>query len=350
MLPDFVRRDADLGTSNTLALPARAELFARIESTQQLAAVATSKSLAGLPRFILGGGANVVLGDTLPGLVLQIAQAGREFLGDDADAHYIAAAAGENWHDFVCWTLAAGFSGLENLALIPGTVGAAPIQNIGAYGIEVGALVDHLEAIDLHDGSQRRFAAADCGFAYRDSIFKRQGWHLEGRYAITRVVFRLPKAWQAQRDYGEVNSELARRGWETPTPQQMAEAICAIRRRKLPDPAQTPNAGSFFQNPLVNGEEAAHLLALHPQMPCQIHGDGRCKLAAGWLIEQAGWKGRALGPVSMYAQQALVLVNSGGASAHDVVALSDAVRAEVRRIFAVDLQPEPVFVGARPAI
>ncbi len=339
-MPDLCRTGVDLSACNTLALPARATSYARIDEAAQLAA----PEFAAQRRFILGGGSNLVLTGDFEGLVLHMAIPGRRLLREDADAWYVEAGAGENWHDFVQWTLAQGWPGLENLSLIPGTVGAAPIQNIGAYGLEVGERFHSLTAWDFE---KRAFLTVDrnrCRFAYRDSLFKQEGWHLSGRLAITTVVFRLPKAWVANFRYADVAQELAARKIAVPTPREVAEAIVAIRGRKLPDPAQTPNAGSFFHNPVVDAARAATLAADYPALPCYSQPDGRVKLAAGWLIEQAGWKGKRLGPVGMYEKQALVLVNHGGATGADVRRTMAAVQAAVREKFAVDLTPEPIFI------
>lgn len=344
MLPDFVQSRVDLSARNTLALPAKAEFLATLTETGQLAELVAHPEFRHRPRFILGGGSNVVLADDFPGLMIAVALRGRACLQVDDDACTIAAAAGENWQDFVQWTLEAGYPGLENLSLIPGTVGAAPVQNIGAYGLEAGELIDHLEAVDLQDGKTRRFTADDCAFGYRHSLFKREGWHLTGRMLITQVVFRLPRRWQPRMTYGEVAAELDRAGVAHPDPKQMAHAIVRLRRKKLPDPAVLPNAGSFFQNPLVSAAFAAALASAHPTLPCYPQADGRVKLAAGWLIEQVGWKGRNLGRAGMYENQALVLVNRGGAEGGDVLNLSRAVREAVFARFGVHLVPEPVVV------
>ena len=327
-------------TCNTLALPAMAERYLKITAPEQLA----DPGLRDTARFVLGGGSNVVLSPEIDRLVLHMAIPGRALIGEDEAAWYVAAGAGENWHDFVQWTLAQGWPGLENLSLIPGTVGAAPVQNIGAYGLEVG---DCLHAVTAWDFEKQAFFTVDrqaARFAYRDSLFKQSCWHLDGRVAITRVVFRLPKAWQANLRYADVAQELAQREITKPSAQDVAQAVIAIRQRKLPDPAQVPNAGSFFHNPIVPPEQAARLKADHPTLPCYPQPDGRVKLAAGWLIEQAGWKGRDLGPVGMYEKQALVLVNRGGATAADVRRTMAAVQADVRARFAVDLTPEPIFI------
>ena len=335
-----LRRDVDLRAANTLALPGRAAFYTEVATPGELAA----PELARRPRFVLGGGSNLVLTGDFDGLVLRMAIPGKCLLKEDADALYVEAGAGENWHDFVQWTLARGWPGLENLSLIPGTVGAAPIQNIGAYGVELGECFHSLTAWDFE---KKAFFTVDrdaCRFAYRDSLFKQDGWHLDGRIAISAVVFRLPRAWRANCRYAELAGELDARGITAPTPRDVADAVIAVRRRKLPDPVQTPNAGSFFHHPLVDAARAAALAAAWPALPRYPQPDGRVKLAAGWLIEQAGWKGRNLGPVGMYAKQALVLVNAGGATGADVRRTMAAVQAAVHERFAVDLIPEPVFL------
>ena len=336
---------AALRALNTLALPASATWLARIDDVRQLAALRADPRLAGRPRFILGGGSNIVLAGDFDGLMLQVALTGRACVAEDTDAWYVRAGAGESWHDFVQWTLAQGWPGLENLSLIPGTVGAAPIQNIGAYGLEVAERFHSLRAIDLVDGQERSFAASDCRFGYRDSVFKQEGWHRDGRFLIVDVTFRLPKRWQPVTRYADVANELAARDIAAPTARDIADAVIAIRRRKLPDPATLPNTGSFFQNPLVDGAVAAALHTAHPALPQYPQADGRVKLAAGWLIEQAGWKGKDLGPAGMYEQQALVLVNRGGATGSDVCALAAAVQADVAALFGVTLVPEPIYLG-----
>ena len=340
-LPAFVEHHVELSTRTTLALPAQAALFAEISSTDQLA------QLSGVakPRsFVLGSGSNLVLSGDFDGLVLHMAIKGRKLLREESDAWIVHAGAGENWHDFVQWTLAQGWPGLENLSLIPGTVGAAPIQNIGAYGLEVADRFHSLEAFDMLTGKSLSFDRAACRFAYRDSAFKQEGWHLNGRFVITGVNFRLPKIWQALTRYADVAAELDRHDIGTPSAQQLAEAIIAIRQRKLPDPANLPNVGSFFHNPVVEASLADRLESEHPRLPRYAQPDGRFKLAAGWLIEQSGWKGKNLGPVGMYEKQALVLVNRGSATGGDVTALMRAVQRDVFEKFGVELTPEPIFI------
>lgn len=332
--------NVDLSSFNTLALPGQAARYQKITAPGQL----TAANLANEKRFILGGGSNLVLTGNFDGLVLHMAIPGKRLLKEDGEAWYVEAGAGENWHDFVQWTLQQGWPGLENLSLIPGTVGAAPIQNIGAYGLEVGECFHSLTAWDFEKQGIVGFDRENCRFAYRDSLFKQQGWHLSGRMAITSVVFRLPKAWQPNIRYADVTQQLAAQEIATPTPLDIAAAIIAVRQRKLPDPAQTPNTGSFFHNPVIEADLAERIAADYPDLPRYPQPDGRVKLAAGWLIEQAGWKGKNLGPVGMYEKQALVLVNRGGATGADVLRTMAAVQAAVQTRFGVALTPEPIFL------
>ncbi len=339
--PDFIHPDVDLAARNTLALPGRAAFYAEITAPKQLVALAGKLAVR---RFVHGGGSNLVVSGDFDGLMLHMAIAGRELAGEDADAWYVRAGAGENWHDFVLWTLARGWPGLENLVLIPGTVGAAPTQNISAYGVELAERFATLEACDTRSGRSVHFARSDCRFGYRDSIFKQEGWHLDGQLAVTAVTFRLPKIWRGVTRYGGVAAELAAREIRTANAEQIAAAVIAVRQRRLPDPRDLPNAGSFFHNPVVDAKTAESLQTVHPDLPCFAQPDGRVKLSAGWLIEQCGWKGKKLGPVGMYEKHALVLVNAGGASGADVVVLMRAIQRDVREKFGIRLSPEPVFL------
>ncbi len=329
-----------LDTCNTFGLPGTAARYLRVDSVPALVAAARAGQLRG-PRLVLGGGSNVVFCGDVDRLVLHVALSGREVVDEDAHATRVAASAGENWHAFVRWTLEQGLPGLENLSLIPGTVGAAPVQNIGAYGLELAERFDHLEAVDLDSGDTLRLNRDDCRFGYRDSIFKQA---LAGRVLITRVVFRLPRPWQPVLGYADVAAWLAERGIATPTAMQVSDAVIAIRQQKLPDPAQAGNAGSFFKNPVVDTAIAQRLLAEHPHAPHYPQPDGRTKLAAGWLIDQCGWKGRALGPVACHDRQALVLVNRGGATGADVRRIAERIQADVQARFGIALEPEPIFV------
>lgn len=338
-MPFIFQTEYPLDRLNTFGLPCIARRYAQIMSPGQLVMLVRTGELAGETPVLLGGGSNLLLPERLDATVLQMAIPGRELIGSDDDHHFVRAGAGENWHDFVRWTLAMGWPGLENLSLIPGTVGAAPVQNIGAYGLEMCERFLVLEAVDLKSGAIVSLDYEACHFGYRDSLFKREG---AGRFAITSVTFCLPKRWTPLTRYLDVARELAARGIIDPTPLNVSEAIIAIRSRKLPNPAELGNAGSFFKNPVVPAELYASLQASHPAIPGHRQFDGSYKLAAGWLIEQAGWKGRNLGPVGMYAKQALVMVNQGGATRRDVQALAAAVQQDVLKSFGVGLEVEPI--------
>lgn len=330
-----VQQDYDLSPCNTLQLPARAAYYLPLHSEADLQAVLDDATLQSLPKQVLGGGSNLWLPSHVPGLTLGMRFSGKELRDEDQDSWLVAAAGGENWHDFVQWTLAQGWPGLENLSLIPGTVGASPIQNIGAYGVEIKDYFHSLSAIHLQSGARRDFTLAECKFAYRSSVFKQEE---ANRWLISEVVFRLPKAWRAKLDYGDIRKLAG----DTPTPQAVADAIMHTRRSKLPDPALLANAGSFFHNPQISAAQAEQLQERFPQLVSYVQADGRVKLAAGWLIEQAGWKGKRLGPVGMYEKQALVLVNHGGATSEAVAALVTAVQTDVYQKFGVMLTPEPI--------
>ncbi len=331
--------DVDLSTLNTLGLPARAAHLVTVNSTDVLRKLVASGELRDKgPLLVLGGGSNLVLTQDWPGCVLHIDIRGREHLGLVEGAHLLRAGGGENWHEFVRWTLAQGWPGLENLSLIPGTVGAAPIQNIGAYGVELADRFDSLEAVSLDDGSVRRFTREACEFGYRDSVFKR---HEAGRWVIVSVTFRLPESWAPVRTYAELSRELEARSVAEPSALDVSDAVIAIRRRKLPDPASLGNAGSFFKNPVVDEVSLRRLLGQHGDMPHHLLPGGGAKLAAGWLIERCGWKGRDLGPAGCYEHQALVLVNRGGASGGDIMRLAAAIQHDVQARFGIALEPEP---------
>jgi UDP-N-acetylmuramate dehydrogenase len=258
-------------------------------------------------------------------------------IGEDHDAVFVEAGAGENWHEFVAWTLSQGLPGLENLALIPGTVGAAPIQNIGAYGLEMGERFERLRAIELSTGEIREFDRDACAFGYRDSFFKREG---RARFVIVSVTFRLPKAWTPRADYADIARALETSG--SNDPQAIFDAVVAVRQAKLPDWRVLGNAGSFFKNPVVSATAFDALKAREPDVVSYKQPDGQFKLAAGWLIDRCGWKGRAIGAAAVHDRQALVLVNRGGASGAQILELADAIKRDVHARFAVALEAEPV--------
>jgi UDP-N-acetylmuramate dehydrogenase len=336
-----VQHDFSLRELNTFGVAASAQAYLPVSSVAQLEQVRQDSSLAAMPRLVLGGGSNILLTRDFPGLVLHMGIKGIEIVGEDETATYVRAAAGENWHQFVLWTLEHGLGGLENLSLIPGSVGAAPIQNIGAYGIEIKDRFHTLTLFDFATGEQRVLDKAACRFAYRDSVFKHE---LRDRAVVLDVTFALPKQWQPNVRYADVAQELAARSITEPTPQDISAAVIAIRTRKLPDPAVIGNAGSFFKNPVVTPAQRDSLLQRYPQMVNYAQPDGSVKLAAGWLIDQCGWKGRTAGAAGVYENQALVLVNRGGASGADIAQLAAAIQADVAQRFDVQLEPEPIFL------
>lgn len=330
----------DLSQLNTLGLPAIAHAYAAYTQADQLPALSQlCKSYPSV--FVMGGGSNVVLAPVLPGLVIHARTSGIELVDETDDAWFVQAQAGEVWHDFVQACLDRGWPGLENLALIPGTVGAAPVQNIGAYGVELDTRVERVSAWDLHEGRLKAFSREQCQFAYRDSFFKRQP---QGRWLITQVCFRLPKQWAPVLDYPDLAACRDLRASAGLTAQQVFDAVCVIRRTKLPDPAVLGNAGSFFKNPVVDAAEFHRLKTQYADLVAYPQAAGGYKLAAGWLIDRAGWKGRRVGPVGVHERQALVLVNFGGATAADVNALADSIRRDVFGRFGVALEQEPVKV------
>lgn len=332
----------DLRPFNTLALSERAERLLCVESDSELVAALAQAQRSGWPVTLIGGGSNLVLAGPVPGLVLLMRTRGRRVMSRSPESVVVEAAAGENWHDFVRWSLDLGLSGLENLSLIPGTVGAAPVQNIGAYGVEVRDLFDSLDALDRRTGEVKCLQAADCRFDYRDSLFK----HDAERYVILRVRFKLSARPYINVGYAPLAAAWQQTGLQRPDSRVVSELVCAIRRSKLPDPARLPNAGSFFKNPLVPQAKADALLLRYPQMPHFPQPQGACKLAAGWLIDQAGWKGLRRGDVGVHAEQALVLVNYGQARGADILALASEIAADIQRRFGVALEQEPPLLGA----
>lgn len=334
-----IHNKADLSLLNTLQLRSQAEHFVELHSQEHLQSIVNDANLKKLPWNILGGGSNLVLPSLVQGLVLKVANRGKELLHEDQNFWFVKAYAGEVWHDFVQWTTQSGYWGLENLSLIPGTVGAAPIQNIGAYGVEVKDTLWEVNCLDLQSGEKKTFSNQECHFSYRDSFFKQEG---AGRYLVWDVTFRLPKKNTLHLEYGDIRKELERMNVTQADPRAIAKAVIQIRQTKLPDPKVIGNAGSFFKNPIVSAEFRNSLLLKYPNLVSFPYSESHYKLAAGWLIDQAGWKGKKLGPVGMYDKQALVLVNHGGASADDVWKLARQVSADVKDLFSVEIEPEPI--------
>lgn len=333
-----LQEHASLCDLTTLALPATARWLATLETSDDLEALRCDLRWAGQPRLVLGGGSNVLFTCNFDGLVVLNRLRGIEVV-DEGESWLLHVAAGENWHELVRTTLERGMAGLENLALIPGCVGAAPVQNIGAYGVELARVCAYVDTWRWSDGQTERLDASHCRFGYRDSLFKHE---YQESHLITAVGLRLPKVWQPVLSYGP----LAALG-DKASAQAVFDIVCATRMAKLPDPAVLGNAGSFFKNPVVALGLAEGLKTIYPSMPLYPAGEGQAKLAAGWLIDQCGLKGFAIGQAAVHQEQALVLVNRGGATAHDLLALARHVRDTVVERFGVELEHEVRFMGAR---
>ncbi|BCN38328.1 UDP-N-acetylenolpyruvoylglucosamine reductase [Alicycliphilus denitrificans] len=361
----LVEKNVPLQSCNTFGIAARAHTLVRVRTPQDVYGLLADHRLARQPMFVLGGGSNIVLtGDVKP-VVLKMEITGLRLLEETAQAWVVEAGAGENWHDTVDWTLSQGWPGLENLALIPGTVGAAPVQNIGAYGVELQDRFHSLVAIDLATGRPFTLDAVQCAFGYRDSVFKHgaplaeheggglpghwgRGMGLAGRAVITHVRFLLPKAWKPELGYLDLERRRAEAGVARPTARQIFDWVCEIRRAKLPDPAVIGNAGSFFKNPTVTPEQCQDIIARDPRIVHYPMADGSIKLAAGWLIDACGWKGKTVGKAGVYDRQALVLVNRGtredSVTGGEVMTLAKAIQTSVYERFGIRLEPEPVVV------
>ena len=336
-----VEAGVNLKPYNTFGLPAVAQTLVRIRSDADVRQVVDHPVLGRAPKFVLGGGSNIVLTRDMPQVVLKVEVAGMRLAGERSDTFVVEAGAGESWQALVMWTLANGLPGLENLALIPGTVGAAPVQNIGAYGVELQERFDSLDAVDLLTGRSVTLGRDFCAFGYRDSVFKQA---LAGRVVITRVRFRLPRPWRPVLGYIELERKRAETGIDAPSAQQVADWVMAIRRAKLPDPSDVGNAGSFFKNPLVTPEQCRDIIGRDPEIVYYPMQDGSMKLAAAWLIDACGWKGKSVGRAGVYERQALVLVNRGGAIGSEVMTLARAIQESVYGRFGIRLEPEPVVV------
>ncbi|GAB2505573.1 UDP-N-acetylmuramate dehydrogenase [Arenimonas alkanexedens] len=335
--------NVSLAGRNTFRVAARAATMADVSQADALPELFEMISLRDDPLLVLGEGSNLLFAGDFPGVAICLTMAGLRIVQDDGDSALVRADAGVAWNDLVGWTLARGLVGLENMALIPGTVGASPIQNIGAYGVEVGEFIEAVEAFQRDTGQIKRLAREDCAFGYRDSIFKREA----DRWVVTAVELRLPRQRELRLDYAGVKEELAAMGVATPRAVHVAEAISRLRTRKLPNPALLGNAGSFFKNPLVDTSQAEALKTEHPALPVFPGPAGHQKLSAGWMIETCGWRGFREGDAGVAKQHALVLVNHGQASGAQLLSLARRIAASVRERFGVALEPEPRIIGAR---
>ncbi|MBC3376775.1 UDP-N-acetylmuramate dehydrogenase [Pseudomonas sp. SWRI92] len=332
-----VQAGVSLKPFNSFGVDVSARLFAEAHSDADVRQALAYAAEHAVSLLVIGGGSNLLLTGDIDALVVRMASQGIRLLSDDGERVVIEAEAGEPWHPFVQHTLAQGWSGLENLSLIPGTVGAAPMQNIGAYGVEIKDVFAGLTALDRQTGELRDFTLEECDFSYRDSLFKQQA----GRWLILRVRFALSRAAHLHLEYGPVRQRLTEQGINQPTPSDVSRAICSIRSEKLPDPAVLGNAGSFFKNPLVPASHVAQLKARYPDLVAYPQPDGQMKIAAGWLIEHAGWKGFRDGDAGVHKLQALVLVNYGNATGLQLLELARRIQKDIAERFQVELEMEP---------
>jgi UDP-N-acetylmuramate dehydrogenase len=343
----------NLSSFNTLSLPGDAEYFSNFSSISELLALLRQAKARNLNIKVLGGGSNIILQPKVIGLVIKSAMQRIEKLSEDNDSVTYAVDAGVNWHQWVLKSIDLGAYGLENLALIPGSVGASPVQNIGAYGIEVGQFIKEIRGIQLSTGQWMSFSTEQCNFSYRDSVFKQQ---FKSDFLITQVIFKLSKIFKPQVSYAPLKQMCDQ--WlitnssndekRKLSARQVADWVVGVRNSKLPDPVKIPNAGSFFTNPIVHRTQVDVLLTRYPMMPVYPVASRRnddAKIAAGWLIDQCGWKGKSLGLAKMHDQQALVLTLQAGATQQDLLAIQHAVQADVMAKFGIQLQPEPQPFG-----
>lgn len=331
-----IRKNVSLKPYNTFGIDLPASEFLEVDSVETLQKIL--KIREGQEIFVLSGGSNLLLTAPLKTLVLYINMGGKEILDEDGQTTIIRAMAGENWHDLVLWCLDRGLGGIENLALIPGKCGTAPIQNIGAYGVELRDVFHACEAVEVATGALRRFSAEDCAFGYRDSFFKQEG---KGKYIITSLELKLTRRdHRLSTSYGAIRDELDQRGITTPAPRDVAEAVISIRRSKLPDPAVLGNSGSFFKNPVISAEQYEALKEQYPGLPGYPQQEGGVKVPAGWLIEKSGFKGFRSGDAGVHEKQALVLVNYGQASGGELLQLSLRIREKILDTYGIALYPE----------
>jgi UDP-N-acetylmuramate dehydrogenase len=341
-----IEANVPLQAHNTFGIVAKAMQLASIQSTNDISSLLVDPLLASAPKFVLGGGSNLVLTGEVKPLVLKVEIMGRRVVAETAKHFIVEAGAGEPWHDFVAWTLDQNMPGLENLALIPGTVGASPVQNIGAYGVELQDRFDSLDYINLTTGESKTLDAAACQFGYRDSVFKHV---LAGIALITHVRFALPKIWQREICYADLDKLSKKKNELQPTPHMVFDWVCQIRSAKLPDPKIDGNTGSFFKNPVVTPEQCKDIIGRDPNVAFYKLLDGNFKLAAAWLIDACGWKGRGVGNAGVHPNHALVLINKGRetgvpATGGEVMTLAKAIQTSVYERFGIRLEIEPVVL------
>lgn len=322
---------------NTFGIDAQCRRYLEYATAEEACAIADELRRASLPFLIIGAGSNLLPTGDYDGTVIHSAVRGISLTEHPDGSALLRCGSGETWDDVVAWTVDRGFADLANLSLIPGEVGASAVQNIGAYGAEACQFIHDIHAIDIQTGQRLIIPQQDCRYGYRDSLFKHE-W--KNRFLITHVSYQLHRQYKPNMEYGNLRTELERKSIESPTPQQLRQVIIDIRRSKLPDPAEQGNAGSFFMNSVVSRAKFEELSAVYPQMPHYYINEDSEKIPAAWLIDQCGWKGRALGCAGVHHKQPLVLVNLGGATGQDIVALCKAIQDDVQQRFGITLKPE----------
>ncbi|MCX6182487.1 MAG: UDP-N-acetylmuramate dehydrogenase [Bacteroidetes bacterium] len=332
----IIEKNISLLPYNTFHINASASLFANINNLEDAQEIVQQKLPEKYATLLLGGGSNVLLTKNFDGLVLKNNLLGKEIVKETDEHVFVKARSGEVWHEFVLFCIAKNYGGLENLSLIPGSVGASPIQNIGAYGAEIKDTFYELEALHLHEGYTKTFSLTECNFGYRESVFKHD---LKGQYLITSVTFKLSKNPKFRTDYGQIQTELEKMKVTELSVKAISDAVCSIRRSKLPDPAQIGNAGSFFKNPVISNEQYNELKVQFPDISA-YPAEKNTKIAAGWLIEKAGWKGKTFENYGVHKNQALVLVNYGGATGEQIYNLSSEIISSIQKMFGITLERE----------
>ncbi len=331
-----IKENISLKPFNTFGIDVSAKYYVSVSNIEELKQILSLKNYPN--KLFLGGGSNMLLTKNFDGLVIHINLKGIEIVSEDSDYVYVKASAGENWHEFVVWCINNDFGGIENLSLIPGNVGTAPIQNIGAYGVELKDIFHSCEAMATDTQQLENFTNETCNFGYRDSIFKNK---IKGQYIITSVIFKLTKQnHKLHINYGSISTELEAMGITNPTIQQISKVVIAIRESKLPNPKEIGNSGSFFKNPLVSKEHYNKLLKNFKDMPSYTVSEHEVKIPAGWLIEKAGFKGKRFGDYGVHKNQALVLVNYGNAKGSDILNLSKLIQETVQRLFDISIEAE----------
>ena len=335
-----IQENISLKPFTTFGIDKKAKFFTTVDTLDELKAALLAAKEKQLPVFILGGGSNILLTRDIEGLVIKLEIKGINLVKEEGDQLWVEVGAGEMWHELVLHSIAQDWSGLENLSLIPGTVGASPMQNIGAYGVEIKDVFDSLQAMHRETLKMQSFDAEACQFGYRESVFKQT---LKDQYVITSVTFRLSKTPNFHLEYGAIREVLTANGIDQPSIRSISDAVIQIRQSKLPDPKEIGNAGSFFKNPTIPNAQFDVLKTSYPSMPGYSSAKG-VKVAAGWLIEQTGWKGKRIGEVGVHAKQALVLVNYGGGTGEEIKKLSEQIQASVYAKFGIQLQAEVNFI------